>query len=31
MFKGWNTSPMKRGWESWGCSAWRRQGSEKTL
>ena len=22
--KGWNTSPMRTDWESWGCSAWRR-------
>jgi len=28
--KGWNSSPMGTGWESWGCSAWRREGSEVT-
>ena len=22
--KGWSTPPVKTGWESWGCSAWRR-------
>jgi len=22
--KGWNTYPMRTGWESWGCSAWRK-------
>ena len=26
-FKGWNTSPMRTGWEGWGCSAWRTEGS----
>ena len=29
--EGWSTSPMKTGWESWGCSAWRREGSGETL
>ena len=24
--EGWNTSPVKKGWESWGCSASRREG-----
>ena len=28
--KGWNTSPMRKGWESWGCSAWRREGGGET-
>lgn len=28
--KGWNTSPVRTGWESWGCSAWRREGSGNT-
>jgi len=28
--QGWNTSSMKKGWESWGCSAWRREGSGET-
>ena len=23
--EGWSTSPSRKGWESWGCSAWRRQ------
>jgi len=25
-FQGWSTSPVRTGWESWGCSAWRREG-----
>ena len=29
--EGWNTSPMRKGWDSWGCSAWRREASEETL
>ena len=29
--KGWSTSPMRKGWESWGCSAWRNKGSGATL
>ena len=24
----WNTSPKRAGWESWGTSAWRTEGSE---
>jgi len=28
---GWSTSPMKTGWDSWGCSACRRESSGKTL
>jgi len=24
--KGWNPSAVRKGWESWGCSAWRREG-----
>jgi len=28
--KGWNTSPTRTGWESWDCSAWRREGSRET-
>ena len=28
---GWSTCPMRTGWESWGCSAWRREGSGDTL
>ena len=27
----WSTSAVRTGWESWGCSAWRREGSEETL
>jgi len=26
----WNISPMRRGWGSWACSAWRREGWEGT-
>ena len=26
----WNVSPMRRGWGSWACSAWRREGCEGT-
>ena len=29
--EGWSSSPVKTGWESWGCSAWRREGSRGTL
>ena len=29
--EGWSTPPMRKGWESWGCSAWRREGSTETL
>jgi len=29
--EGWSTSPMRKGWESWGCSNWRRAGSKKTF
>ena len=29
--EGWNTSPVGKGWESWGCSAWRGEGSRDTL
>ena len=28
MWEGCRISPEKRGWESWACSAWRREGSE---
>ena len=28
--KGWNTSAMRTGWESWACSAGRGEGSEVT-
>jgi len=28
---GWSAFPMRKGWESWGCSAWRREGSGDTL
>jgi len=27
--RGWNTSPVRRGWGGWGCSAWRREGSRE--
>ena len=29
--EGWYPSAGRRGWESWGCSAWRREGSRETL
>jgi len=29
--EGWNTSAVRKGWESWSCSAWRREGSRETL
>ncbi|KAK4831333.1 hypothetical protein QYF61_016822 [Mycteria americana] len=29
--EGWNTSAVEKGWESWGCSAWRREGCGETL
>ena len=29
--EGWSTSPMRTGCESWGCSAWRREGCGETL
>ena len=29
--ESWNTSATRTGWESWGCSAWRREGSRETL
>ena len=28
--EGWSTSPMRTGWESWACSAWRREGCGET-
>jgi len=28
--KGWSTSPMRKGWESWGCLPWRREGCGET-
>lgn len=27
--KWWNTSPIKKAWESWGCSVWRRKALER--
>jgi len=30
-YEGWNTSALRKGWETWGCSAWRREGSRETL
>jgi len=29
--EGWSTSPTRTGLNSWGCSAWRREGSRETL
>ena len=29
--EGWSTSAVRTGWESWGCSAWRRKGCKETL
>ena len=29
--EGWNPSPRRKGWESWDCSVWRREGSGETL
>ena len=29
--EGWKTSPIRTGWESWGCSACRREGFRKAL
>ena len=29
--KGWSTSPVTKGWESWGFSAWRKEGWEELL
>ena len=28
--EGWNTSPVREGWENQGCSAWRREVSGRT-
>lgn len=28
---GWNTNPVRKSWESYGCSAWKREGSMETL
>jgi len=28
--EGWSTSPVKKGWGSWACSAWEREGQGKT-
>ena len=28
--EGWSTSPVRKGWESWDCSAWRREGCGET-
>ena len=27
--EGWSTSSSRTGWESWGCSAWRREGGKE--
>jgi len=29
--EGWSTSAVRKGWESWDCSAWRREGCGETL
>lgn len=29
--KGWSTSPVKKDWQSSGCTAWSRKGSRVTL
>jgi len=29
--EGWNTTPVRKDWESQGCSAWRREDSGETL
>ena len=29
--EGWSSSPMRKGWENQGCSAWRREGCGETL
>ena len=29
--EGWSNSAVRTGWGSWGCSAWRREGSGVTL
>ena len=29
--EGWNPSAVRKGWKSWGCSAWRREGCRETL
>ena len=29
--EGWSTSAMRKGWESWGCWTWRREGCGETL
>lgn len=29
--KGWSTSPVKKDWQSWGCTAWSREGAKVTL
>lgn len=28
--KRWNTSPMRKGWQDWDCSTWKREGFEVT-
>ena len=28
--EGWSSSPKKRGWGNWACSAWRREGCKET-
>jgi len=29
--KNWSTYPLKRGYENWSCSAWRREDSGENL
>ena len=29
-FKDWSTSPVRTGWDSWGCLTWRREDSVET-
>ena len=29
--EGWSTSRVRKGWKSWGFSAWRREGCRETL
>ena len=29
--EGWNPSAVRKGWESWGCSAWGGEGTRETL
>lgn len=31
LLEGWNTSPLKKGWESWCCLPWRRLQGDLTV